>query len=213
MIPMSVLQVTNRSVRRVVSAVFAGDPSTASRSDWRLGEGDVELVASRRFGPGSVVAVMTVLCDWRLPSAGKCGTDFLEVWAVADDSVKPRSVVLHGGEVGPDGSLSWRDSGEFTRSAMADVDGRRVGIYRFCGPPVDEFVVRLTDQHGVTYYDSNGGYGDNYRLRRHQGLQTNCIRADVSVPNSQPGEGNWLVVFPRLVVLRAAGGVAQVSVD
>jgi hypothetical protein len=63
----------------------------------------------------------------------------------------------------------------------------------------------LTDHHGNPHYDSNGGYRDNYRLSRYQGLQTNCLRTNV--------HGDWLFVFPRLVSLTGGGGVAEVGFD
>jgi hypothetical protein len=176
---------------------------------WQLSEDEVELVASSPFRSGAIVSVITILCNYGAPVSGRFDEDFLDIWVAADESLNPRSVTLYGcGTMLEDPDRpNWRDIGEFVKSKMADIQGRAVGLYHFSGPPVDEFVVRLTDDRGNHHYDNNGGYGANYRLRRHHGFQLNCVRA--TTQNQQ----NWVLVFPRVVGIRGSGGIASVGLE
>jgi hypothetical protein len=185
---------------------------------WRLEESEPELLASILFRPDAVVSVMSIACNWGPPVSGRFDTDYLDIWAVADESVKAASVVLYGrGEIS-DWSSPWRDIAEFTKAKTANVDGdwgsRTVGVYHFAGLPVEEFVVRLTDDQGRQYFDNNGGYGVNYRLDRWVGLQTNCVRAGSTQPPQFSTQiANCIVAFPRLINLRGRADVAKASIE
>ncbi|HME07237.1 MAG TPA: hypothetical protein VKG25_09310 [Bryobacteraceae bacterium] len=168
----------------------------SAQESWRLNEAEAEFVAARYFRTESVVSVLSILCNWGPPVSGRFDSDFLDIWVAADDSLSPKSVVLYGC------TDAWHDIGEFVKSKTTNVHGKAVGLYRFSGWPVEEFVVRLTDHRGDPRYDNNGGYGVNYRLRRYGGLQLNCVRAAVQ---------NWILVFPKLVEIRGTAGVADVS--
>ena len=185
---------------------------------WRLAESEVELLASRRFHPEAAVSVMSILCNWGPPVPRRSDPDFLDIWAVADQALRPTSIAAYGCESVHDGSdhSQWHDIGEFVKSKDADVHGRNVGLYHFSGLPVDEFVVRLTDSRGKSYYDNNGGYGINYRLRRYHGFQFSCMRAAaqyVTYQGQQSHERNWILVFPRLVEIQGSDGIASVSLE
>lgn len=182
---------------------------------WRLEESEVQLVAASRWRPGTPVSVVSILCNWGAPVSGRYDPDFLDIWVVADDSLNPSAIVLHGCSTGSEGTSGsrWLDIGEFVKIETADINGRSVGLYHYSGPPVDEFVVRLTDHRGSHHYDNNGGYGVNYRLRRYHGFQLNCVRTSIRAAANSTDPADWILVFPGLVGLRGAGGIAQVSLD
>ncbi len=187
--------------------------------DWRLDAREAELLASNQFPDSSVVSVMSIVCNWGPPISGRFDSDYLDVWIAADESLQPKSIVLHGCESASwegDRCAPWRDVGECIRSKSVDLHGRAVGIYRFSGQPIDQFVVRLTDGQGNQHYDNNGGYGINYRLHRYRGLQLNCVRTSNQVPfrpDPQESYDHWLLVFPRLVRIEGQESVARVSMD
>jgi hypothetical protein len=168
---------------------------------WRLNEFEVELVASSRFRSGSDVAVVSIVCNYGAPIPRRTDDDFLDVWAAVDESLNPRSIALYGcGTINEDPAVAnWRDIGEFSKSKTADINGRSMGLYHFSGPPVAEFVVRLTDHRGDYHYDNNGGYGVNYRLRRWYGFQVNCVRA------AMQDHRDWILIFPRVVGIGSSG--------
>jgi len=177
---------------------------------WRLEADEVELVASSHFHSDTIVSVISILCNWGPPVSGRFDPDFLDVWVVGDESVRPKSVALYGsGTVFEAPSCSnWRDIGEFAKFRIADIHGRAVGLYHFSGLPVDEFVVRLTDDQGNHHYDNNGGYGVNYHLRRHHGFQLNYLRAGADYDRRK-----WILVFPRIVEIQGREGIARLILE
>jgi hypothetical protein len=108
------------------------DWTVNAQEGWRLEEREVELVASRQFHLEAAVSVMSILCNWGSPISGRFDTDFLDIWAAADEALSPRCVVVYGCEATFDGSghSQWRDTGEFVKSKTADVSGR-VSLLRF----------------------------------------------------------------------------------
>ena len=192
------------------SKYLAGGPTVSAQEDWRLEQSEVELLASKQFPADAVVSVMSILCNWGAPVSGRYDPDFLDIWVAADDSFNPRSVALCGCEAA--GSYSyWRDIGEFVKSKTADINGRAVCIYHFSGPPVDEFVVRLTDHRGEYHYDNNGGFGVNYHLGRYRGFQLTCVRTATQFSRNFQNQRNWILVFPKLIQTEGTEGVARVS--
>ncbi len=184
---------------------------------WKIEETEIEAIASKTFPPHAVVSVISIVCFSGAPISGRYDEgDYLDVWAAVDESVNARSVVLYGcGTLSEDPNRpNWRDIGEFARCKTVEIGGRSVGLYRFSGAPVDEFVVRLTDQLGEEHYDNNGGFGVNYRLRRYQGLQLTCVRTTsvlVTYGGSETKRSNWILVFPNIVGVWGADGVAHVQ--
>jgi hypothetical protein len=182
---------------------------TSTQEAWRLDEDEVELVASSYFRSDAILSVISIVSYYGAPVSGRFEDDFLDIWAAADDSFNPRSVTLYGcGTMSEDPNRPiWRDLGEFAKSRTVNIKGRAVGLYRFSGSPVDEFVVRLTDHQGNHHYDNNGGYGANYHLRRYHEFQLNCVRATTQK------RGDWILLFPKIVGIRGAGGVATVGLE
>jgi hypothetical protein len=184
---------------------------------WKIEETEIEAIATQTFPQQAVVSVISVVCFSGPPVSGRYDEgDYLDVWAAVDESLHAKSVVLYGcGTLSEDPNCpDWRDINELARCKTLQIRGRSVSVYRFSGAPVDEFVVRLTDSRGQTHYDNNGGFGVNYRLRRYQGLQVSCVRASnafVSYGGSQTKRTNWILVFPNIVGVRGADGVARVE--
>ena len=184
---------------------------------WKIEENEIERIASKTFHPHAIVSVVSIVSFSGPPISGRYDEgDYLDVWAAVDESFNARSVVLYGcGTLSEDPNRpNWRDIGEFSKCKTVKIGGRFVGLYRFSGPPVDEFVVRLTDHHGEQHYDNNGGFGVNYRLRRYQGLQLTCVRTtnvQVTYGDGQSNCTNWILVFPSIVGLWGADGVAHVQ--
>jgi len=192
----------------------------SAQEKWRLQEDEIQRLASRLFHPDSAVAVISILCNWGPPVSGRFDEDFLDVWAVTDDSLRPKSLVLYGcgvaGDSQPVSTRAWRDVGEFGKSKAVDVTGRPVGLYHYSSSlPVDQFVVRLTDSRDEYHYDNNGGYGIDYHLHRYHGLQLNCVRTARSVVgvDGQDDPMNWILVFPRLIELQGDLGIARVTLE
>jgi hypothetical protein len=128
------------------------------------------------------VHLVAVDYNWGPPVSGRFDTDFIQIWAVVQKDVQPRSVRLlklnrQVGQSPPD----WSNQLEFERVE----DCKTYQLYLFNDPRglSTEFVIELETTDGQRYYDNNGGYGVNYRLAAYSGRGTTAVASSEAIYN------------------------------
>jgi hypothetical protein len=149
------------------------------------------------------VCLVALDCNWGPPVSGRFDNDFLQIWAAADTRLKPKRVSLLGAR----DNSGWTIKVDFASvSTMGNMELFFASLgsqYQF----PNQFVIRMEDEGGSTFYDNNGGYGVNYRLVAYQGRMTTAVIGDPE--KTGPGAPNgaiWLLPKFTPYVLAARSG-------
>jgi hypothetical protein len=144
----------------------------------------------KSFSGVPAVCLVALDCNWGPPVSGRFDTDFLQVWAAAKNSLKPKKVSLFGARDDSDWTI------EVKLSWVSKV-GEMGLFFAELHSPLEfpnEFVIQMETEDGVMFYDNNGGFGVNYRLPAYRGRMTSAVVGDGS--KSGPGASNgaiWLL--------------------
>ncbi len=138
------------------------------------------------------VCLVALDCNWGPPVSGRFDTDFLQVWAAAATSLKPKRVSLWGESLWPA-----RDNSEWNIEVNLNpvsTEGEMLLFFSELGSRSefpDQFVIRMESEDGSVFYDNNGGYGVNYRLVRCGGRMTSAVVGDGA--KTGPGAPNGAI--------------------
>lgn len=142
-------------------------------NSYTLTEKQVVEIVKAGLNSNSEVRLAAIDYNWGPPISGRFDSDFTQVWAVVKSAVHPANVMLYGlfGN-------TWMDApGPFEKR---QVIGEWELYYFAGGTPPAQFVIRLETEDGQTYYDNNGGFGNNYRIVPYDGRGTsNLVVGDV----------------------------------
>jgi len=133
------------------------------------------LKATQTTPPVQLVALDA---NWGPPVSGRTDTDFLQVWAAAATSRKPKRVSLSGARVTGEWNI------QVDLEPVATVGDVQL-FFAALGPSQYEFpsqfVIQMESEDGSVYCDNNGGYGVNYRLDPYRGRMTSAVVGDGAI--------------------------------
>jgi hypothetical protein len=136
------------------------------------------------------VGLVALDCNWGPPVSGRFDTDFLQVWAAAATSLKPKRVSLRGARDNSEWNIEVDLNPVSTEGEMHLFFAALGSQYEF----PNQFVIRMESEDGSVFYDNNGGYGVNYRLVAYHGRMTSAVVGDGA--KTGPGAPNgaiWLL--------------------
>ena len=131
-----------------------------------------DILRSSRSTPP--VCLVALDCNWGPPVSGRFDTDFLQVWAAAATSLKPKRVSLLGA----------RDDSEWNIEVdlnLVSTEGEMHLFFAALGSQYEfpnQFVIRMESEDGSVFYDNNGGHGVDYRLVPYGGRMTSAVVGD-----------------------------------
>ncbi len=120
------------------------------------------------------VCLVALDCNWGPPVSGRFDTDFLQVWAAAASSLKPKRVSLVGARDDSEWNIEVDLDPVSTEGEMQLYFAALNSQYEF----PNQFVIRMESEDGCLFYDNNGGHEVNYRLVAYSGRMTSAIVGD-----------------------------------
>jgi hypothetical protein len=169
---------------------------------FELNQNEAGLVLAQHFSSATRLGMISISANWGPPIGGRFDEDFLVIWFAVDEELQPKEVLLYGTDPYRPNDIAWSECKAFSKLGVVDAHNKTFGLYYFSDQPVEQFVICVNDAVGRSYYDNNGGFGMNYRIKRYGGLQLNIVRSV-----SGAGESS-ILLFPRLVGLAGSSRVA-----
>jgi hypothetical protein len=136
------------------------------------------------------VCLVALDCNWGPPVSGRYDNDFLQVWAAADTSLKPKRVSLLGARDNSEWNIEVHLDPVSTVGKMQLYFVARGSQFEF----PNRFVIRMESEDGSVFYDNNGGHGADYQLVAYGGRMTSAVIGDGA--KTGPGAPNgaiWLL--------------------